>query len=82
MEKPNKELTIPILWNGWDQVDTSILTFYDVTFTSDFGVFKQNENYSSIIVDTKNGIVQGYDSEGIEILKTQEFIFHPINQKI
>jgi hypothetical protein len=79
MEKPNKELTIPILWNGWDQVDVSILTFYDVTFTSDFGIFKENEKYSSITVDCKNGIVEGYDNDGIEILKTQKFVFSPID---
>lgn len=44
--EPNKEETLSFTWHGWDQSDTLHLQFYSVTFTEDFGVFKQGNTFA------------------------------------
>jgi len=58
---------------GWDMVDTLINNYYGVTFTEDFGAFKSGDEFSVITINYWDGIIDGYNKEGNEVLKTQKF---------
>lgn len=75
----NTENLFPIEWTSWDPIDTLLLSFYDVKFTEDFGVFKKGESFSSISVDYGKGIIEAYNDEGTEVIKTQKYSTTPIN---
>ena len=77
MEKEVQEVIIPLKWNGWDEVDILMNIYYNVTFTGDFGVFKNEEKFTSVLVDYQKGVIEGYDDAG-EVLKTQKFKCLPI----
>lgn len=77
-EKEVQETIIPFKWNGWDEVDILMNTYYGATFTEDFGSFKKDEKYSSILVDYQKGLVEGYNEEGTEVIRSQKFKCSPI----
>jgi hypothetical protein len=71
MNTLHQEKTIPFTWKSWDMQDVLANSYYDVTFAEDFGVFKSGESFKSVFVDYGKGIVESYNEEGSEVLKTQ-----------
>lgn len=78
MEKKIQEVIIPFEWSGWDEMDILMNSYYNVTFTGDFGNFKKGESFSSITVDYQKGLVEGYNDDGSEVTKSQKFNCSPI----
>lgn len=76
MSDKHKEKILPIEWVGWDEIDVNSYCFYDVTFTEDFGLFKKDENYTDIMVDNQNGILEAYKNG--EVVVSQKFKCIPI----
>lgn len=72
-KKYHQEKVLPFKWAGWDDLDTLVFNFYDVIFTGDFGVFKEGESFSSISVFYDKGLIEAYNEEGTEVIKTQAF---------
>lgn len=63
----NKEFnhgTLPLVWGGWDYIDTDACIFYDVKFFEDFGRVNKDDTFKSIMVDNSKGIVEFYDEDG------------------
>jgi hypothetical protein len=73
----NKEKTIPFQWEGWDQHDTLSMSFYNVEFLEDFGAFRKGEKFSSVSVDYGEGIIEGYDESGANVIAQQKFTAIP-----
>lgn len=74
-----QEQVVPIIWEeGWDQQDILVLTFYGVEFTRSFGIFNKGDKFRSIDVDYGKGIVEAYNEDGTEIVKTQVFLGAPV----
>lgn len=63
------ECTIPVSWRGWDQLDTTCFSFYEVLFRDDFGVFKAGETVSCLTVDYSAGTLIEYDEGGTKLRK-------------
>jgi hypothetical protein len=78
MEKEFQEVIIPFKWTGWNEMDILMNSYYNVTFTDDFGAFKKNDTFSSITVDYQKGLVEGYNDDGSEVTKSQKFKCTPI----
>ena len=53
-------------WKSWDQVDTMIIQFYDITLTRDIGPFKKGEQLAGACLDFKNSILELYAEEEME----------------
>lgn len=68
-----KENLFPIKWESWDTIDVLFNTYYDVEFTDDFGEFKKGEKFSSISIDYSKGIIEAYNDNGENIIKTQKY---------
>ena len=77
-KKTNQEKTIPFTWEGWASQDVLANTYYNVTFTENFGVFNAGEKFKSIFVDYEKGIIESYSEEGTEVLKTQLYKAKPV----
>lgn len=73
MAQRRKEIVIPIEWGGWDSHDILLTSFYEVEFYNDFGPFKAGEKYSSVSIDYQKGIVEAYNEEGTEVVKSCEW---------
>lgn len=73
-----KEKTLPIEWKGWDEQGVLQHSYYDVTFLKTFGVFKKGNKFSCIFIDYGNGIIEAYNEDGTEVVKTQKFVAAPI----
>jgi hypothetical protein len=73
------EKTIPFTWEGWDDQDPLAHSYYKVEFVEDFGEFKSGEKFSSIFVDYSAGIIEAYNNEGTEVIKSQKYKAIPIN---
>lgn len=73
-----QEKVLPIQWGGWDEIDICFVSFYDVTFTDDFGVFKKGDTYSSVSVNYQEGVIEAYNEEGTEVIASQSFNAKPI----
>lgn len=68
-----KEHLFPITWKSWDTVDILFHSYYDVEFTADFGVFREGEKFSSISIDYSKGLIEAYNYEGRQVVKTQKY---------
>lgn len=68
---------LPFTWEGWDQADNLIFSYYNVSWISDFGIFKKGDSFSSLTVDFDNGLVEAYDSTGTKVVKTQKWKASP-----
>lgn len=42
-------------WSDWDELDTMVFMFYDVTLNRDIGNFKTGTKFSSAIMDYEKG---------------------------
>ncbi len=73
-----QEKVLPIQWSGWDEIDILFVSFYNVTFTDDFGVFKKGDTYSSVSVNYQEGVIEAYNEEGTEVIASQSFNAKPI----
>lgn len=60
---------LPFDFNGWDIQDTFCWTFYDVTFSTDFGDFSEGDFYSNIDVDLQADTMTAHDDRGNVIKK-------------
>lgn len=69
MEK-NKEIVLPLKWGGQNILESGQITFHDVEFTADFGVFKKGEKYTNLNVDYRRGFIEYYGNTNCRI---QEF---------
>ena len=49
----------------------NLITAIDKQLTED--VFKKDDKFSTIFVDYEKGIIEAYNEEGTEVLKTQNF---------
>jgi len=47
-------------WKRWDQCDTLSVIFYEVQFKKSFGVFSKGEEFGSIMLSYKDGIIEAY----------------------
>lgn len=72
-----KEILIPFLWDGWDQIEVNFMQFYNVDFYQDFGPFLKGENFSSVSVDYLKGILEAYSEDGKEVIKRCKFTATP-----
>jgi hypothetical protein len=52
--------------------------YFDVEFTEDFGAFKKDDVFESIMVDLQKGLIEAYDKDG-KILKSQKMKCVPID---
>ena len=77
-----QEITLPIKWVGYDQHEEMIFSYYEAIFTEDFGIFKKDELFSVISVNHREGIIEAYDDTEMRILKTQEFVGKPVQEKL
>lgn len=68
-----KEPLFPFTFVSWDTVDVLFNTYYDVEFTDDFGVFNKGDKFVSISLDYSAGIIEAYDIEGKNIIKSQKY---------
>lgn len=73
-----QEKVLPIEWSGWDEIDILFVSFYNVTFTDNFGVFKKGDTYSSVSVNYQEGVIEAYNEEGTEVIASQSFNAKPI----
>ena len=73
-----QEKVLPIQWSGWDEIDILFVSFYNVTFTDNFGVFKKGDTYSSVSVNYQEGVIEAYNEEGTEVIASQSFNAKPI----
>lgn len=78
MSDKKQEKVLPIQWEGWDEIDILLFSFYNVTFTDDFGVFKKGDTYSSVSVNYQEGVIEAYNEEGTEVIASQSFNAKPI----
>lgn len=78
MSDKKQEKVLPIQWEGWDEIDILFFSFYNVTFTDDFGVFKKGDTYSSVSVNYQEGVIEAYNEEGTEVIASQSFNAKPI----
>ena len=67
------EIIFPLNWTAWDKQDELVNTYYDVTFTDDYGVFKKDEKFSSVTIDYAKGFIKAYSSDGLTVEKIQNF---------
>jgi hypothetical protein len=58
---------------GWDILDTMSFVFYDAVFKQDFGPINKGDTFGSISVDFDKGILETYDTEGVEVTHTVKF---------
>ena len=65
--------TFPFKWNGWDKQDELVHTYCNVSFTGNFGVFEQDEKFTSIEVNYGKGTIEAYDGNAEFPTKTQKF---------
>lgn len=68
-----KEGILPIEWEKYDIQDQSVYTFYNATFTEDFGNIKANETFKYIGVDYQEGILETYSEDGADVINTIRF---------
>jgi len=73
-----QEKVLPIQWSGWDEIDILFVSFCNVTFTDNFGVFKKGDTYSSVSVNYQEGVIEAYNEEGTEVITSQLFNAKPI----
>lgn len=78
MSDKKQEKVLPIRWGGWDEIDILFFSFYNVTFTDNFGVFKKGDTYSSVSVNYQEGVIEAYNEDGTEVIATQSFNAKPI----
>lgn len=78
MSDKKQEKVLPIQWEGWGEIDILLFSFYNVTFTDDFGVFKKGDTYSSVSVNYQEGVIEAYNEEGTEVIASQSFNAKPI----
>lgn len=79
MKEKRKEVTIPILWEGWDEPGPGGLQFYEVEFYRDFGPFKEGECFGCVYVDFGKGILEAYTEDGQDVAKRCNFVAVAIN---
>jgi hypothetical protein len=77
-EKEATEEIIPFKWKRWDEFDILMNFYFDVEFTEDFGAFKKDDVFKSIMVDLQKGLIEAYDKDG-KILKSQKMKCVPID---
>jgi hypothetical protein len=77
-EKEVTEEIIPFKWKGWDEFGILMNFYFDVEFTEDFGAFKKDDVFESIMVDLQKGLIEAYDKDG-KILKSQKMKCVPID---
>ncbi len=73
-----KEATIPVTWEGWNEVDINVITIYRVNFLEDFGIFKKGEYYTSLNVNYAEGFIEYWENEFTQ--KIQYFKAQPIDK--
>ena len=78
MVKEVTEEIIPFKWKRWDEFDTLMNFYFDVEFKEDFGAFKKDDVFESIMVDLQKGLIEAYDKDG-KILKSQKMKCVPID---
>lgn len=74
----HKEGILPIEWEEYDIHGESVYTFYNATFTEDFGDIKSGETFKRIGVDYQLGILETYSEDGQDVLNTIKFKCVPI----
>jgi hypothetical protein len=72
MEK-HKEGIIPIEYEEYDIHDQLVFTFYNVTFTKDFGNVKAGETFKFIGIDYYEGVLEIYSENGENVINTIKF---------
>lgn len=72
----NAEKIFPFQWTAAEPGDTYI-TYSDVIFSKEFGLFLKNTVYDCITVDIHEGTMTLYDDQG-NIEMQQNFACHPI----
>lgn len=75
MDERCQEKTIPILWSGWDEVDTMHVSFTGVEFTSDWGPFSSGDKFVALSIDFQTGKIEAWSSDDKE--QTVEFKLVP-----
>lgn len=71
----HKEGILPIEWESCDKLNESEYTFYNVTFTEDFGKVKAGETFECVYVSYQKGILETYtpDENGLDIINRVKF---------
>ena len=60
-------------WDGWDQMEIMDFLFYNVKFVKDLGCFKKGEEFGSLILSYEKGIIEAYNKDETEVVKSQKF---------
>jgi len=68
-------------WDGWDQHDSLVLSFYNVEFIRDFGKFNKGDKFESVCISYDKGIMEAYNDGCTEVIITQPFTLTPENIK-
>jgi len=63
-------------YEGWDGQDVLVLSFYDVEFVNDFGVFKKGDKFDSVCLDYKLGELTYFDDDNNSTI-VQKFTLLP-----
>jgi len=72
----NREATLPIEWESWDQYDFMKIGFINVRFLEDFGPFIKNERAMCLSIDYSGGTVGSLGDNG-EVLKSVNVVLKP-----
>lgn len=51
-------------WENWDLWETGHMVFYDCTVIDDFGPLKKGEQYDSIDIDYREGVLTCSNDDG------------------
>jgi hypothetical protein len=73
----NREITIPVSWEGWNEIDVNFVSIYQATFLEDFGIFKKGETYANLNINYEQGFIE-YWEKGVS-QKIQYFKCQPID---
>ena len=58
-----REEIFPFEWEGWDEQDNLVNSYYYVTFFEDFGRIKAGDKFECITVDYARGFIEIYDEK-------------------
>lgn len=61
---------IPFEYDAWDPQDIACWTFYDVTFTRDFGLIEAGQTFKFVEIDLSYCILKTFDEDGVKVLNT------------
>lgn len=79
----HKEVILPIEWEEYDELESSEYTFYNATFTEDFGNIKAGDTFKCVYVNYQKGILETYtpDENGLDIINRIKFKCVPVENE-